>query len=87
MGRWLPFFEKVRASDARFQDMSNQIYIDIKIQNGFSSKEIIEKSRSLKGVMEPFTSAANVQLAKRAGFKDIITVFKYVSFEGFLAIK
>ena len=81
------FFEKVRASDARFQDMSNQIYIDIKIQNGFSSKEIIEKSRSLKGVMEPFTSAANVQLAKRAGFKDIITVFKYVSFEGFLAIK
>ena len=81
------FFEKVRAKDARFQDMTNQIYTEIKINNGFSSEDIIQKSRSLKGVMEPFSSLANIQLAKRAGFKDIMTVFKYINFEGFLAIK
>jgi tRNA (cmo5U34)-methyltransferase len=81
------FFEKVRAPDARFQDMTNQIYTEIKINNGFSDSDIINKTRSLKGVMEPFSSNANIQLAKRAGFKDIMSVFKYVNFEGFLAIK
>lgn len=81
------FFEKVRASDARFQDMTNQIYTEIKIKNGFSDSEIINKTRSLKGVMEPFSSNANLQLVKRAGFKDVMSVFKYINFEGFLAIK
>lgn len=81
------FFEKVRAPDARFQDMTNQIYTEIKINNGFSDSDIINKTRSLKGVMEPFSSNANIQLAKRAGFKDVMSVFKYINFEGFLAIK
>ena len=67
--------------------MTNQIYTEIKINNGFSDSDIINKSRSLKGVMEPFSTTANIQLAKRAGFKDIMSVFKYINFEGFLAIK
>ena len=49
--------------------------------------DIINKSKSLKGVMEPFSSEGNLQLLKRAGFKDIVTVFKYLNFEGFLSIK
>ncbi len=79
--------EKVRASDARFQDIMNQVYIDFKKDMKFSDKEIVNKSRSLKGVMEPFSSQGNIDLLKRAGFKDILTVFKYGFFEGFLAIK
>ena len=81
------FFEKVRAPDARFQDMMSLIYNDFKLDNNFSPNEIIAKSRSLKGVLEPFSSDANIELLKRAGFKDITTVFKFVCFEGFLAIK
>lgn len=81
------FIEKVRGSDARFQDIMNQSYIDFKIDNGFSADEILSKSRSLKSVLEPFSSKGNIDLLKRAGFKDILTVFKYLSFEGFLAIK
>jgi tRNA (cmo5U34)-methyltransferase len=61
--------------------------IDYKIQNGYSSEEIISKSRSLKSVLVPFSTKGNVDMLKRAGFLDIITVFKYGSFEGFLAIK
>ena len=79
--------EKVRANDARFQDIMNQIYIDYKKDMKFSDKEIINKSRSLKGVMEPFSTKGNLELLKRAGFKDVLTVFKYGFFEGFLAIK
>mgnify|MGYP005999120603 CR=1 FL=1 len=45
------------------------------------------KSKSLKGVMDPFSSSANFDMLKRAGFKDIMTVLKFVNFEGFLAIK
>ena len=74
-------------SDARFQDILTQTYSEYKLSQGFSSNEIISKSRSLKGVLEPFSTYGNIQLLKRSGFKDIMTVFKYGCFEGFLAIK
>ena len=77
----------MRGSDARFQDILTQTYNEFKISQGFSPSEIISKSRSLKGVLEPFSTLGNVQLMRRAGFKDIMTVFKYGPFEGFLAIK
>ncbi len=80
-------FEKVRSPDARFQDMMTTIYTDFKIDQGYSSEEIIGKTRSLKGVLEPFSTQGNRDLLNRAGFVDIMTVMKYVSFEGFLAIK
>jgi len=80
-------FEKIRASDARFQDYASQIYSDFKLSNGFSESEIVHKTRSLKGVMEPFSEQANIDMMKRAGFSDITSIFKWVCFEGFLAIK
>jgi tRNA (cmo5U34)-methyltransferase len=49
--------------------------------------EIINKSRSLKGTLEPFSTNGNLDMLRRAGFVDIMTVIKYVPFEGFLAIK
>lgn len=80
-------FEKVRAPDARFQDIMTGLYTDYKLDQGYSSEEIVSKSRSLKGVMEPFSSQANFDMLTRAGFKDSMTIMKYVSFEGILAIK
>ena len=80
-------FEKVRAPDARFQDISTGIYTDFKLENGFSEAEIINKSRSLKGTLEPFSTNGNLDLLRRAGFLDVMTVMKYVPFEAFLAIK
>jgi tRNA (cmo5U34)-methyltransferase len=80
-------FEKVRASDARFQDMMTAIYTDYKIEQGYNADEIVSKARSLKGVLEPFSTQGNLDLLKRSGFVDIMTIMKYVCFEGFLAIK
>ena len=80
-------FEKVRANDARFQDMITQIYNDYKLNSGFNANEILSKSKSLQGVMEPFSSKANEDMLKRAGFKDIICVMKLLCFQGWLAIK
>lgn len=80
-------FEKVRGPDARFQDMLVSLYNDFKVRNGFSAEEILNKTASLKGVLEPFSTEGNLGLLRRAGFTDIMTVMKYTCFEGFLAIK
>lgn len=80
-------FEKVRACDARFQDIMTALYTEFKLENGFTPDEIFAKSNSLKGVLEPFSSNANVEMLHRAGFRDVLPIMKYVSFEGFLAIK
>jgi tRNA (cmo5U34)-methyltransferase len=80
-------FEKVRAPDARFQDMMSALYVDYKLENGYSSEEILGKARSLKGVLEPFSTRGNLDMLQRAGFVDIMTIYKHICFEGFLAIK
>ncbi len=81
------FFEKVRYNDARFQDIFTTLYIDYKLERGYSHEEIINKTRSLKGIMEPFSSKGNLDMLKRSGFTDVTTILKDVCFEGFLAIK
>jgi tRNA (cmo5U34)-methyltransferase len=86
-GGGLFLFEKVRAPDARFQDLMSQTYSEYKLEQGYSADEILGKSRSLKRVLEPFSSAANVAMLRRAGFEDVMSVMKYLCFEGFLAIK
>jgi tRNA (cmo5U34)-methyltransferase len=86
-GGALIMFEKVRAPDARFQDYMSQLYVDFKLEKGLTEDEIVHKTRSLKGVMEPFSTQGNIDLMKRAGFVDIMTVAKWVCFEGWLAVK
>ena len=80
-------YEKVRANDARFQDIISNLYIEYKLDKGYTPNEIISKSKSLKGILEPFSTQGNIDMLKRAGFIDIISIQKYMNFEGFLIIK
>lgn len=80
-------FEKVRGPDARFQDIFTTLYNDFKLDQGYSCSEIIAKTKSLKGILEPFSSQANIDMMTRAGFKDVTSIMKYINFEGFLCIK
>ena len=68
------YFEKVRAPDARFQDIISQVYADYKLENGYTPDQILAKSKSLKGILEPFSSQANLDLSLRAGFKDVMSI-------------
>ena len=86
-GGALIMFEKVRAPDARFQDIINTLYLNYKLDQGYSGENIVSKMMSLKGILEPFSTQGNIDLLKRAGFEDIVSIQKYLSFEGFLAIK
>ncbi|MCH9813435.1 MAG: methyltransferase domain-containing protein [Epsilonproteobacteria bacterium] len=80
-------YEKVRANDARFQDIITNLYHEYKMEQGYSAQEIMSKAKSLKGVLEPFSTQGNLDMLQRAGFEDVITIQKYMNFEGFLAIK
>ena len=80
-------FEYVRGREARFQDLSVALYNEFKLSNRYSPSQIFNKTRSLKGVLEPFSTKGNCELLDRAGFKDYMNIFKYVCFSGFLAIK
>ena len=50
-------------------------------------KEINAKSKSIVGVLDPFSSKGNTKMLQRAGFIDIFTIAKYICFEVFIAIK
>ena len=80
-------FEKIRGNDARFDNILNSLYWDFKEKNQFTSKEIIQKSQSLRGVLEPFSDKGNLGYLKRSGFSDIQTIFQYLCFKGYLCIK
>lgn len=86
-GGALVLFEKVRGSDARFQDIFSTLYNEYKLQKGYTPDDIVAKSLSLKGVLEPFSTQGNLDMLRRAGFVDVNSVQKYLCFEGFLAIK
>ena len=80
-------FEKVRAPDARFQDIYNDWYNTYKLSKGYSPDSILAKTQSLRTVLEPFSTQGNIDMLRRAGFVDITSVFKFMCFEGFLVIK
>ena len=80
-------FEKIRGNDARFDNILNSLYLDFKEDNKLSVKDILMKSKSLRGVLEPFSDSGNLGLIKRAGFKDIQPILQSLCFKGYLCIK
>ena len=80
-------FEKVHAPNARFQDITSALYVDYKLRREYTASEIIAKNKSLKGVLHPLSSRENLILLRQAGFENTLSVFKYLCFEGLLAIK
>lgn len=81
------FVEKTYSLNAKTQDMFQQIYYDYKKKQGLEPKEILDKDKSLRGVLTPLSVFENVEMLKSIGFKTIDVFFKYLNFTGFLAIK
>ncbi len=87
IGGALICFEKVKADQAIFNELFLEQYSDFKSRNGYTEEEKAQKTRSLRGVMRPFTEAQNIQMLKLGGFSEVSRVFKWLCFEGYLAIK
>ena len=80
-------FEKVLAENGKFQDIYNGVYNDFKLNQKFSEEQISQKTLSLRGKLECFSSKENENCLKIAGFKKITTIFKWFCFQGYLCIK
>jgi tRNA (cmo5U34)-methyltransferase len=79
-------FEKVREPNARLDALTVELYHDWKRTQGYADDEIVAKARSLEGVLQPFTSEENRELLRAAGFAEVTTVFRWLNWEGLLAV-
>jgi tRNA (cmo5U34)-methyltransferase len=84
-GGSLILFEKVLAPTARDQEVATGVYQDWKLRQGYSDEEIAAKARSLRGVLQPQSSADNDSMLRAAGFAEVIQVFRWMAFEGVVA--
>ena len=78
--------EKVRSVDVEIHDIYSDLYYDFKREN-FSTREILDKNQSLRGVMKPITTNENIEMLKSVGFKKVDIFMKINNFVGILAIK
>jgi tRNA (cmo5U34)-methyltransferase len=78
-------FEKVIYNNPVLQTLTSSLYHEYK-KKYYSLQEIENKAKSLRNILNCSTSRGNKRLLKRVGF-NIETIFKYLCFEGYLAIK
>lgn len=86
-GGALVLYEKTLASHPLLQDMLGQLYVDFKLEQGFSPDQILNKAKSLQGILDPRSSDWNISLLRRCGFGIVESIFRNHCFEGYLAIK
>ncbi|MCM1951398.1 methyltransferase domain-containing protein [Streptomyces sp. G2] len=86
-GGALLLFEKTLEPDSRTQDIVQQLYAEYKLDNGFDAEEVYRKAHSLRSVMASQRSADTHDLLGKVGFTSVVTIQKYLHFEGILAIK
>jgi tRNA (cmo5U34)-methyltransferase len=80
-------FEKVNGNDGRFENILNSLYLEFKSDNKLTNDHLIDKARSLRGVLKPFSDKGNLGLLNRSGFEDIQTIMHFICFKGYLCIK
>ena len=81
------FVEKVIGDNYDFSQLYEDLYYNMKMQNGYTLQEIREKRLKLEGVLVPVTNEFNINLLKQAGFKKIEIFWKDLNFIGYLAMK
>jgi len=86
-GGALMIAEKTLAGTSRIQDALVFSYYDFKLEQGFTEKELLDKERSLRGLMTLWTESELRKALRRVGFREIELIWKDLTFVGFLAIK
>jgi tRNA (cmo5U34)-methyltransferase len=79
--------EKVLGNCAELNDIMVDTYLKLKEENGYTREQIERKKLSLEGVLVPVTSNWNKDLLKQAGFKKIDVFWRWMNFEGYIALK
>ena len=86
-GGALIMVEKVLGNCSELNEVMVQNYLKMKKENGYTDDQIKRKALSLEGVLVPMTSNWNTDMMKQAGFKKIDVFWRWMNFEGYIAIK
>jgi tRNA (cmo5U34)-methyltransferase len=81
----LVLFEKTLSPTGTEQDIADGVYLEFKRRQGFTNSEIVEKRRSLRGILQPLPVSQNYSLLRDAGFTQITHVFRWMTFDGVIA--
>lgn len=79
--------EKIICESATIDSAMTDIYYDMKKNNGYTNEQIESKRESLEGVQVPLLSKWNLDLLKNVGFERVDTFWRWMNFEGYIAIK
>ena len=80
------FAEKTYSCNSRIQDILTFMYYDFK-RESFSSKDIMDKEQTLRGMLRPNTWSELNDMLKHAGFDEVQTFWQNHLFVGAIAIK
>jgi len=79
--------EKIYSANGLTEDLFTFSNYDLKVYNGFSTKEIIGKQQKLRGVMFPLSQKENEEMFREAGFEVVEVFFKSLNFVGWILVK
>lgn len=78
--------EKTISDHSGIQHIWSHLHYEEKLQEGLSHMEVLDKEKSLRGVLNPLTIKENTRLLEEVGFQTDI-FFKEWNFTGFIAVK
>lgn len=81
------FSEKVISTNSTLNKHCIDEYYEFKKTQGYSEFEISQKREALENVLIPYSENENKKMILDAGFSHCETLFKWVNFETFIAIK
>lgn len=79
--------EKVLGDGAEIDQLMVDLYHDTKRRAGYSDESIQRKQMALEGVLVPVTAAWNLDLLRKAGFREVDCFWAWMNFRGFLAVR
>ena len=79
--------EKIIGQNYEIDDGITCEYYADKYINGYSKDAILDKKKSLSGVLIPVTESWNIDMLKNAGFKHVECFWRDLNFCGFIALK
>lgn len=78
--------EKVHAESSFWEHTLNSSHYDFK-HKSFTSQEILDKERDLRGMMRLQTSEENISMAREAKFRNSTLLWKFYNFECHILMK
>lgn len=86
-GGALLLVEKVIGSTCDVDQLFNERYWALKVENGYGLDDVERKRLALEGVLVPVTARWNEDLLHAAGFRHVECFWRVLNFAGWLAIR